>query len=95
MVEVSADVFVGTPNRRVRERIWELLSERVHDDRRSWSSPPTTSRLDSPHRRAGPLVSRGLRRTRALSSTSQIAKLVTVPYQQQGPSHTVNEKHRF
>ncbi|MET8796628.1 type I-E CRISPR-associated endoribonuclease Cas2e [Nocardia sp. NPDC004568] len=31
MVEVNAGVFVGRPSRRVRERLWELLADRVRD----------------------------------------------------------------
>lgn len=31
MVEVAAGVFVGTPSARVRERLWDLLAERVGD----------------------------------------------------------------
>lgn len=29
MVEVAAGVFVGTPNPRVRESLWNLLAERI------------------------------------------------------------------
>ncbi|MFI5755174.1 type I-E CRISPR-associated endoribonuclease Cas2e [Streptomyces sp. NPDC051569] len=31
MVEVNAGVFVGNPNRRVRDRLWELLATRIGD----------------------------------------------------------------
>ncbi|NKY33866.1 type I-E CRISPR-associated endoribonuclease Cas2 [Nocardia speluncae] len=31
MIEVNAGVFVGKPSRRVRERLWELLADRVRD----------------------------------------------------------------
>ncbi|MFI5501019.1 type I-E CRISPR-associated endoribonuclease Cas2e [Nocardia asteroides] len=31
MVEVNAGVFVGKPSRRVRDRLWELLADRVND----------------------------------------------------------------
>lgn len=31
MIEVNAGVFVGKPSRRVRERLWEILADRVHD----------------------------------------------------------------
>ena len=31
MVEVNAGVFVGNPNRRVRDRLWQLLADRVGD----------------------------------------------------------------
>ena len=31
MIEVAAGVFVGNPNRRVRDRLWALLSARVAD----------------------------------------------------------------
>ncbi|MGW7291593.1 type I-E CRISPR-associated endoribonuclease Cas2e [Streptomyces xiamenensis] len=31
MVEVDAGVFVGNPSRRVRDRLWELLTTRIGD----------------------------------------------------------------
>ncbi|MEU4834136.1 type I-E CRISPR-associated endoribonuclease Cas2e [Streptosporangium sp. NPDC023615] len=31
MVEVNAGVFVGTPSKRIRDRIWELLASRIGD----------------------------------------------------------------
>lgn len=31
MVEVQAGVFVGSPNRRIRDRLWTILSTRVGD----------------------------------------------------------------
>ena len=31
MVEVSAGVFVGTMNARIRDRLWDLLADRVGD----------------------------------------------------------------
>lgn len=31
MVEVAAGMFVGTPSQRVRERLWETLSDRIGD----------------------------------------------------------------
>jgi CRISPR-associated protein Cas2 len=31
MIEVNAGVFVGNPSRRIRDRIWELLSARIGD----------------------------------------------------------------
>lgn len=31
MVEVAAGVFVGTPSARVRERLWELLAQRIRE----------------------------------------------------------------
>ncbi|MER5621593.1 type I-E CRISPR-associated endoribonuclease Cas2e [Streptosporangium sp. NPDC002544] len=31
MVEVNAGVFVGNPSKRVRDRIWELLTARIGD----------------------------------------------------------------
>ncbi|MET9292820.1 type I-E CRISPR-associated endoribonuclease Cas2e [Streptomyces sp. NPDC003077] len=31
MVEVNAGVFVGNPNRRVRDRLWQLLATRIGD----------------------------------------------------------------
>ncbi|SER20380.1 type I-E CRISPR-associated endoribonuclease Cas2e [Actinokineospora terrae] len=39
MVEVSAGVFVGTPSRRVRERLWELLSDRIRDGQAVMTEP--------------------------------------------------------
>jgi len=31
MVEVAAGVFVGNPSSRVRDRLWEVLAERIGD----------------------------------------------------------------
>jgi len=31
MVEVNAGVFVGNPSQRVRNGLWELLSDRIRD----------------------------------------------------------------
>lgn len=31
LVEVDAGVFVGNPSRRIRDRLWELLADRVRD----------------------------------------------------------------
>ncbi|MFI6367965.1 type I-E CRISPR-associated endoribonuclease Cas2e [Nocardia sp. NPDC050630] len=31
MVEVNAGVFVGKPSHRIRERLWQLLADRVGD----------------------------------------------------------------
>ncbi|MDP4511817.1 type I-E CRISPR-associated endoribonuclease Cas2e [Nonomuraea turcica] len=31
MVEVSAGVFVGNPSKRIRDRIWTLLANRIGD----------------------------------------------------------------
>ena len=31
MVEVAAGVFVGNPNARVRDRLWELLADHIGD----------------------------------------------------------------
>ncbi|GLY03977.1 type I-E CRISPR-associated endoribonuclease Cas2e [Actinoplanes sp. NBRC 101535] len=31
MVEIAAGVFVGNPSSRVRDRLWNLLSDRIHD----------------------------------------------------------------
>ncbi|MFI9163247.1 type I-E CRISPR-associated endoribonuclease Cas2e [Kitasatospora aureofaciens] len=31
MVEVNAGVFVGTPSRRIRDRLWDLLATRIGD----------------------------------------------------------------
>jgi CRISPR-associated protein Cas2 len=31
MVEVNAGVFVGNPNRRIRDRLWDVLATRIGD----------------------------------------------------------------
>jgi CRISPR-associated protein Cas2 len=31
MIEVSAGVFVGTPNARIRDRLWATLADRIGD----------------------------------------------------------------
>ncbi|MBK6887880.1 MAG: type I-E CRISPR-associated endoribonuclease Cas2 [Tetrasphaera sp.] len=31
LVEVQAGVFVGTPSRRIRDRLWTVLSDRIGD----------------------------------------------------------------
>ena len=31
MIEVAAGVFVGNPSARVREKLWTVLSDRIHD----------------------------------------------------------------
>lgn len=31
MIEVQAGVFVGSPSRRVRDRLWGLIAERIGD----------------------------------------------------------------
>jgi len=31
MVEASAGVFIGHPNRRIRDRLWETISQRIGD----------------------------------------------------------------
>lgn len=31
LVEVNAGVFVGTPSKRVRDRLWHLLADRIGD----------------------------------------------------------------
>ncbi len=30
-IETAPGVFVGTPNSRIRDRLWALLSERIHN----------------------------------------------------------------
>ena len=39
MVEVNAGVFVGTPSSRVRDRLWQLLSERIRDGQAVMAEP--------------------------------------------------------
>ncbi|MFI7097776.1 type I-E CRISPR-associated endoribonuclease Cas2e [Streptomyces sp. NPDC050161] len=39
MVEVHAGVFVGTPNRRIRDRLWELLATRIGDGQAVLAEP--------------------------------------------------------
>lgn len=31
MIEVQAGVFVGSPSRRVRDRLWEVIAQRIGD----------------------------------------------------------------
>lgn len=31
MIEVQAGVFVGSPSRRIRDRLWSLLADRIGD----------------------------------------------------------------
>ncbi|MCB5911521.1 type I-E CRISPR-associated endoribonuclease Cas2e [Streptomyces pinistramenti] len=39
MVEVHAGVFVGNPNRRIRDRLWELLATRIGDGQAVLAEP--------------------------------------------------------
>jgi CRISPR-associated protein Cas2 len=41
MVEVNAGVFVGNPNRRVRDRLWEVLATRIGDGQAVLVEPAT------------------------------------------------------
>ncbi|MGP4112341.1 type I-E CRISPR-associated endoribonuclease Cas2e [Streptomyces sp. 4N509B] len=42
MVEVAAGIFVGTPNRRVRDRLWTTLSDRIGDGQAVMIEPAAT-----------------------------------------------------
>ncbi len=39
MVEVNAGVFVGNPNRRIRDRLWTLLADRIGDGQAVMAEP--------------------------------------------------------
>lgn len=41
MVEVQAGVFVGSPSRRIRERLWVVLSDRIGDGQVVMVEPAT------------------------------------------------------
>ncbi|MFJ6558119.1 type I-E CRISPR-associated endoribonuclease Cas2e [Streptomyces luteogriseus] len=41
-VEVAAGVYVGNPNPRIRERLWSVLTERIHDGQAVMIEPATT-----------------------------------------------------
>lgn len=41
MVEVNAGVFVGNPNRRIRDRLWTLLADRIGDGQAVMVEPAT------------------------------------------------------
>ena len=42
MVEVQAGVFVGTPSRRIRDRLWALLADRIGDGQAVMIEPAAT-----------------------------------------------------
>lgn len=39
LVEVAAGVYVGNPSRRVRDRLWSLLAERIGDGQAVMAEP--------------------------------------------------------
>lgn len=41
MVEIAAGVYVGNPNPRVRDRLWTLLADRIHDGQAIMIEPTT------------------------------------------------------
>ncbi|GGY04197.1 type I-E CRISPR-associated endoribonuclease Cas2 [Streptomyces minutiscleroticus] len=41
-VEVAAGVYVGNPNPRIRERLWNVLAERIHDGQAVMIEPAAT-----------------------------------------------------
>ncbi|MBN6050779.1 type I-E CRISPR-associated endoribonuclease Cas2 [Nonomuraea sp. RK-328] len=41
MVEVSAGIFVGNPSKRIRDRIWKLLADRIGDGQAILVEPAT------------------------------------------------------
>ncbi len=41
MVEVSAGIFVGNPSKRIRDRIWQLLANRIGDGQAILVEPAT------------------------------------------------------
>jgi CRISPR-associated protein Cas2 len=42
MVEVQAGVFVGTPGRRIRDRLWNLLADRIGNGQAVMIEPART-----------------------------------------------------
>ncbi|MDH2392232.1 type I-E CRISPR-associated endoribonuclease Cas2e [Streptomyces sp. HNM0663] len=40
--EVAPGVYVGNPNPRVRDRLWAILTERIHDGQAAMIEPATT-----------------------------------------------------
>lgn len=42
MVEVQAGVFVGNPGRRIRDRLWEVLADRIRDGQAVMVEPAST-----------------------------------------------------
>ncbi|MFB8137498.1 type I-E CRISPR-associated endoribonuclease Cas2e [Streptomyces mirabilis] len=41
-MEVSSGTFVGTPNSRIRDRLWTVLAERIRDGQAVMIEPATT-----------------------------------------------------
>ncbi|WP_405466672.1 type I-E CRISPR-associated endoribonuclease Cas2e [Streptomyces jietaisiensis] len=41
-VEVAAGVYVGNPNPRIRDRLWTVLAERIHDGQAVMIEPAPT-----------------------------------------------------
>ncbi|MGW4359448.1 type I-E CRISPR-associated endoribonuclease Cas2e [Streptomyces californicus] len=41
-VEVAAGVYVGNPNTRIRDRLWTVLVERIHDGQAVMIEPAST-----------------------------------------------------
>jgi CRISPR-associated protein Cas2 len=39
MVEAAPGVFIGTPNKRVRDRFWSVLAERIGDGQAIMAEP--------------------------------------------------------
>jgi CRISPR-associated protein Cas2 len=48
MVEVAAGIFVGTPNQRVRDRLWTTLTDRIGDGQAVMIEPTTTEQRCPP-----------------------------------------------
>ncbi|WP_408056319.1 type I-E CRISPR-associated endoribonuclease Cas2 [Streptomyces mesophilus] len=70
MVEASPGVFVDNPNRRVRDRLWDVLATRIGDGQAILIEPATKrAGMGSPHRGPKPLAIRRLRRTHPLRAT--------------------------
>ncbi|MER6916062.1 type I-E CRISPR-associated endoribonuclease Cas2e [Streptomyces sp. NPDC000594] len=41
-IETAPGIFVGTPGSRIRDRIWRLLSDRIHDGQAVMIEPAAT-----------------------------------------------------
>ncbi|MFD7283424.1 type I-E CRISPR-associated endoribonuclease Cas2e [Streptomyces sp. NPDC059862] len=42
LIEAAPGVFVGTPNARVRDQLWQVLSDRIHDGQAVMIEPAST-----------------------------------------------------
>lgn len=42
LIETAPGVFVGTPNARVRDQLWQVLSDRIHDGQAVMIEPANT-----------------------------------------------------